>query len=81
MNIGLCLYYSSFLTDPGFDDLILTFELKKQNQKIFLLIHKYEKWVVTEKKFKLKKNVYIVKKQGLELYRQTDISGSLNVFN
>lgn len=40
--------------------------------------------VVTEekkKKFKFKRNVYIVKKQGLELYRQTDISGSLNVFN
>lgn len=40
--------------------------------------------VVTEEKkifFKFKRNVYIVKKQGLELYRQTDISGSLNVFN
>lgn len=47
MNIGLCLYYSSFLTDPGFDDLILTFELKKkerEREKIFLLINKYEKW-------------------------------------
>lgn len=40
--------------------------------------------VVTEEKkkiFKFKRNVYIVKKQGLELYRHTDISGSLNVFN
>lgn len=47
MNIGLCLYYSSFLTDPGFDDLILTFEFKKkerEREKIFLLINKYEKW-------------------------------------
>lgn len=40
--------------------------------------------VVTEEKkknFKFKRNVYIVKKQGLELYRQTDFSGSLTVFN
>lgn len=39
--------------------------------------------VVTEekKKFLSSKEMFIVKKQGLELYRQTDISGSLNVFN
>lgn len=39
--------------------------------------------VVTEKNdfLKFKKNVYIVKKQGFELYRQTDFSGSLTVFN
>lgn len=53
-NLKKIDYRNSFLTDPGFEDLILTLEFKK---KRILLINKYEK---KEEFFKFQKNVVCI---------------------
>lgn len=53
-NLKKIDYRNSLLTDPGFEDLILTLEFKK---KRILLINKYEK---KEEFFKFQKNVVCI---------------------